>query len=450
MKLKKAVLKAVTKFPAYKVLPPGGLRTYAALKYHSDRKNAQELAEYIDSIGGVPTRYYSVAIVATRSVFLAGADDAARDALTSLIDRFPEHVEPRCMYSEFLSFHGDYDEALQYAREARLLQPSFPRSLVREVQTAYAALDKSEADDIACAAIARMPRNSSVLWAVAKTCDDEAQYRQMLASWEEATEKEEDLLHAVRQLAHAAGRVGLIEEAMELYRKAMRIILSGATSPKLSAPTKLAGRGAWSAISDLHDVLSKADIPHFFAAGTALGLVREGRPLSADGDIDLGVFQDDFDRDRIAKIFADHPRFEIVHHPRTDKVGLRHRGGSPIDIFPFYEDDGNYYHDGVFVRWKNSPFSIDSITASGVELPVPSDQEKYLTENYGDWRTPYSGFDAFIEADAPNVEVTDRFNQRLHFIRRGYRCLTEGDLAGVQRELNDADETDLASAMTGG
>ncbi|QSB04805.1 hypothetical protein [Natronoglycomyces albus] len=449
MKLKQVVARAVTKLPAYKVLPPGGLRTYAALKYQSERLTAQEMADYIDSIGGVPLRYYSVAMSATRSMFLAGADEAAREALLQLIDRFPEHVEPRCLYSEFLGYHGDYQKSLELARQARMLQPSSARALAREVQAAYQALDIAQADEVAVAAVGRMPRNNTVVGAAARMSHTPEQYKRIYAAWEHATTEPGDLLRTIRPLATAAARAGLTEQAIETYRSGIRLVLDGHIPPKLSPPVKLGGRGAWSAIIDLHETLSKAGVPHFFAAGTALGLVREGRPLSADGDIDLGVFEADYDRDKLSEIFRAHPRFEIVTHPLTEKVGLRHRGGSPIDIFRFYEEDGSYFHDGVFVRWRNSAFDIDTIRAQGTDLPIPSDHETYLTENYGDWRTPYPGFDAFIGADAPNVETTDPVYLRLHFLRRAYRCLVEGDMVGARDELTMAEEDELARSVGG-
>ena len=91
--------------------------------------------------------------------------------------------------------------------------------------------------------------------------------------------------------------------------------------------------GAWGAIADLREVFDGAGLPFFFAAGTALGLVREGRPLSADADIDVGVNEADWDRDALIEIFTRHPRFELDLHPLTSRVSLRHRGGSPIDVF---------------------------------------------------------------------------------------------------------------------
>src|SRR5690606_10049917 len=195
-------------------------------------------------------------------------------------------------------------------------------------------------------------------------------------------------------------------------------------------------------IRDLRRVLDRARIPFFFAAGTALGLVREGRPLGADGDIDVGIFDADWDRNALIDLFTADPMFDLDLHPQTEKVGLRHRGGAPVDIFRFYEKDGRIWHDGVFVRWHNSPFQVRRRRVGGMDLPLPADVDRYLTENYGDWRVPRPRFDAFT--DAPNVEITWPEYHRVHLLRRAYHRLAVGDRSGAVRELRRAGEDALA------
>ena len=122
------------------------------------------------------------------------------------------------------------------------------------------------------------------------------------------------------------------------------------------------------------------------------------------------------------ELFTRDPRFDLDLHPQTQKVGLRHRGGAPIDIFRFYREGDVIWHDGVFVRWRNSPFTVARRDVGGQALPLPADPERYLTENYGDWRTPDPQFDAFTD-DAPNLEVTWPEYQRMHLLRRAYERL---------------------------
>src|SRR6185436_17431193 len=89
-------------------------------------------------------------------------------------------------------------------------------------------------------------------------------------------------------------------------------------TPALSN-TRLGGLGASAAIDDLCRVFDSAGVPFFFAAGTALGLVREGRPLGDDGDIDVGVLAEDWNRDVLVDAFTRDPRFDLDLHPLSGK-----------------------------------------------------------------------------------------------------------------------------------
>ncbi|GAB3993055.1 hypothetical protein GCM10029992_03720 [Glycomyces albus] len=230
---------------------------------------------------------------------------------------------------------------------------------------------------------------------------------------------------------------------MELYREAIRSAAVDLSAlPRPASGGTLVGKSAWKAVLDLRRAFDEVGVPYFFAAGTALGFVRQDGPLSADGDIDLGVFDGDFDRERLVEHFDADSAFELDLHPRSRKIGLRHRAGAPIDIFPFYRDGDHVYHDGVFVRWRNSPFAVEQRLVRGVELPVPAPVYEYLTENYGDWRTPNSDFDAFTD-DAPNVEVTWKDYLRLHHMRRAYTALSSGERDKATADLSVAGETGL-------
>ncbi|HZE38950.1 MAG TPA: LicD family protein [Stackebrandtia sp.] len=424
------------------------MRTYAALKYLSENSSQDEITKFIRGSGGIPTRHLSVALVAARAVFRAGADDLLTDTLSTLDGRFPESPGLQEVHSDFHAYYGRYDEALRAARAGRMLQPSHAGCVARMVTYGYRVLDQADADAVAVDAIRRFPRTGQVLWAVAKLCDTAEQYRRLRAAWDSLPHEPEDLLKAVRQLATAAARAGEVDDASRLYLDAIELLRSG---HRLDAPivdSNLEGKSPWGAFEDLHEALTSAGIPYFIAAGTVLGLVRQGRPLSHDNDIDVGIREEDFDLDALVALFSKHPRFDFdVVHPHTKKLGLVHRGGSPIDIFRFYRDGDKMYHDAVFVRWANSPFEVKTREISGLHLPLPADPDTYLTENYGDWRTPNPKFDAFIEQDAPNVETTWPEYLRFHLIRRAFKKLGNGDREGSAEELRRAGEDSIASAL---
>jgi hypothetical protein len=113
-----------------------------------------------------------------------------------------------------------------------------------------------------------------------------------------------------------------------------------------------------------------------------------------------------------------------------------------VDIFRYYPDGEKVWHDGVFVRWGNTPFQTGRTTIGGNDLPLPLDTDRYLTENYGDWRTPNPAFDAFTD-DAPNVEVTWPEYRRLHHLRRAFHRVSNGDPDGARLDLMLAEESAL-------
>jgi hypothetical protein len=439
--LKQTGVRLLARRPVYRLLPPGAFRACAALLYHAEHSSPDTIAGLVRSMDGIPVRYLTPAVIAARAAFRAGQDDLVETTLDALERRYPESVPPALLRADLRTYQGDAEAALRSARRAQLLRPSAVGAAARVVRLGYRVLDPGEADHAAAAAVRRFPRTGEVLWAAAKACRSPEQYTRLTSAWRQAATGPTDLLRAVRPLALAAARSGDVAEAVDLYRRAITLLgTDGGARPVTE--TTLAGRGAWSAIEDLVRAFDGAGIPFFFAAGTALGLVREGRPLSADSDIDLGILADDWDRDALVEVFTRHPHFDLDPHPQTQKVGVRHRGGSPIDVFRFYPEGGRVWHDGVFVRWHNSPFDVTRREVRSLAVPLPADTDRYLNENYGDWRTPNPAFDAFTE-DAPNLEVTWPEYQRLHLFRRAFKKAAAGDAAGARRELARAGETEL-------
>jgi hypothetical protein len=437
--LKQAAIRVLSRHPVYRAFPPGTLRTSATLLYLGERTGADVLD--VRKLGRIPTRYLKPATIAAHTAFRSGQDDLVETTLLALEGGFPEAPDVHILWCDLHTFNGRYEEALHSAQRARLLSPTTVSAVARVARLSYRAVPAAEADQIAATAAGRFPRNNEVLWAVCKACQTPDQYERILAVWRAAA-RPVDLLRAVRPLALAAARTGQVDAAIGLYRDALALAWDKGKPLRKVSPARLEGRGAWSAIVDLARALDGARVPFFFAAGTALGLVREGRPLGADSDIDVGIWQADWDRDALIDLFTRHPKFDLDLHPRSQKVSLRHRGGSPVDVFRYYPDGEKVWHDGVFVRWGNTPFQTGRTTIGGNDLPLPLDTDRYLTENYGDWRTPNPAFDAFTD-DAPNVEVTWPEYRRLHHLRRAFHRVSNGDPDGARRDLMLAEESAL-------
>jgi hypothetical protein len=385
----------------------------------------------------------ATAALVARAAFRTARDGILEAALDRLARRDPPPTAAQVLRADLWTFQGRYGDALWAAESAALADPSSAAAAARVVRLSYQVRERADADRIAVAAVERFPLAPDVVWQAALACRTPAQYGRLHSAWQAQATDPPDLPKVVRQWAVAAVRAGEVDAAAGLYRQAVRVLLASPGPVPPAAVTRLAGLGAGQAIRDLCDALDRAGVPFFFAAGTALGLIREGRPLGADGDIDVGVYDADWDRDGLIDVFTRDPRFDLDLHPQSQKVGLRHRGGSPVDIFRFYEQDGRVWHDGVFVRWHNSPFGVVRRQIGGLSVPLPENAERYLTECYGDWRTPVPAFDAFTD-DAPNLEVTWPEYQRVHLLRRAYERLAGGDREAARRELERAGERDLA------
>lgn len=435
VRAKQAAVRVVASRPVYRWLPPGGLRTYAALKYHGEQSGQEAVVAYLRDCRDIPTRPLPTALVAAKALFRAGQDDLLEQALTGLERRYPGAAAVKLLRADLLAYQGDYERAVACAELADQLRPS-PASIARVVKYGYRVWPTELADQAAVDAVRRHPRSAEALWPVAVNCATPEQYDRVAQAWQERSDPAPaDLLPVVRQLATAASRAGRLDAAADWYRQGIELLRQGGQSAATLTVTTLAGLGGRRALEDLCRVLDGAGVPFFFAAGTALGLIREGRLLGADHDIDVGVFDRDWDRPALIRLFRQDPAFDLDEHPQSRKVGLRHRGGAPIDIFPFYEQDGRVWHDGVFVRWWNTPFTVERREVAGLSLPLPADPERYLAENYGpDWRTPQPGFDAFTD-DAPNLDVTWPEYQRVHLLRRAYQAMAAGDRAGAEERL---------------
>lgn len=162
----------------------------------------------------------------------------------------------------------------------------------------------------------------------------------------------------------------------------------------------------------------------FVISGTFLGLIREKGFLTHDYDIDLGVFEDQIDIEatiatvKACKTFVlkkyDHHTSPIFA-PKTVATNpdvpyilkLVHVTGIHIDLFIHYHDTstdpGCDWHGSSLHRWENSAFELISYQFYDHTVLGPADADRYLTENYGDWRTPVTDFNC--TTDTPNLTL---------------------------------------------
>lgn len=446
-RVKRAALGMFTRVPLYAVFPDGRYRDYLAVQY-LNRVGKDQIPGYLSRTGRMPTLRYSTMAMALDALQEAGESEATRSAAEQVLAANPEKPEPYLALSDIATREGRYVEALAAARKAWLLNPKSSRAAASVVRLGYITGQEEQGDLDAIVALRRFPKNRGLLWLACKYCRTREQLLRIIDVARPSSAKPKVISGLVRPLAAAALRARCLDVAKELYLEACVIELGGEGLGTPVAAKSLEGKGGRRVLQSLREVLDAEGVPFFFAAGTALGLVRNGAPLDHDNDIDVGIFESHWDREQLVRLFTEHPDFDLDDaNPDSPKVGIVHREGASIDLFKFYREGDAVFHDAIFVRWKNKPFTIEQrVLAQGDVVYLPSDVDNYLTENYGDWRTPNKGFDAFV--DGPNVEVTWPEYMVVHRARRAYGLIRAANLMAARREL-EAIRDALPSSVSG-
>ena len=166
-----------------------------------------------------------------------------------------------------------------------------------------------------------------------------------------------------------------------------------------------------SAIADLFDALSGLNCQLILMAGTLLGYCRSGGILVFDKDVDFAVINSTPEsREAIAERLKQHPAFELAL-VEDENVGFKHLMSTlAIDIFYLDSCDQNLIQTvrlpyGPVVKLSFSNFSLKPIEFLGQKFYIPTEPEKMLEENYGDWKTEDRYFQTLVEA--PNLLHAD-------------------------------------------
>lgn len=245
---------------------------------------------------------------------------------------------------------------------------------------------------------------------------------------------------------HAANIHSLLEqgntadtEIQEFYKVADQLI--GVADSSLSDDSKetdiranelyFSEADAIAALQDIAALLPLQNWPWYVISGTFLGLHREGGFLPHDYDIDLGISAEDMNLEQLLETLRGGSRFSVkaldyyVEIRRTEGrqrciekwpaiVKIIHANGVRVDIFIHYTQDGCCWHGSILHRWDNAVFKLIQRELEGVTVNAPEDAELYLTENYGDWRTPIKSYDPMT--GTPNLVAPPNFISLAHFI----------------------------------
>ncbi|WP_377644004.1 hypothetical protein [Oryzobacter terrae] len=193
---------------------------------------------------------------------------------------------------------------------------------------------------------------------------------------------------------------------------------------------------AKTALADLAAALPVDEWGWYVISGTFLGIVREGGFLSHDYDIDVGVTFDPEHpevTDAMIAALGRSPRFVVkkvddaqsVVEVAPGRLAVRrslalvkliHENGINVDVFVHHRERDVLWHGSSIHQWENSVFDLADYELAGVRVLGPADADRYLTENYGDWRTPVTEFNC--TTGTPNLVITRSFRSVALFLTR--------------------------------
>ena len=245
-------------------------------------------------------------------------------------------------------------------------------------------------------------------------------------------------IHA--QLDAGARDIDSLREDFREHANTLLTLISSAhgmpSGPVADRPGDFSVQDARTALVDLAEALPVDRWRWYVISGTFLGIVREGGFLAHDYDIDIGVTYDPERPEALDDLIealrrspryvvkklddaqtvveVEPGRFAVQRAPAL--VKLIHENGINVDVFVHHRDGDVLWHGSSIHRWENSDFDLSEYSLAGVSVLGPADADRYLTENYGDWRTPVTQFNC--TTGTPNLVITRSFRSVALFLTR--------------------------------
>jgi len=200
-----------------------------------------------------------------------------------------------------------------------------------------------------------------------------------------------------------------IEEITKLINACTKDSLTMNPESSLNKPVHFDLNAAKETLSHVNKLLISKNLKPFLISGTLLGYARNNDLLPHDKDIDLGIigWEDQFTIAQ-ALLQSGHYKFDLSQLTGKNRFLISAndlRTGIAIDFFLFHEKQDHFIHGidfdvGFTQNYKFSKFEPKSVNFLNEEFFVPSDIDKNLTENYGDWKTPDVNYVVTIESPA--------------------------------------------------
>lgn len=180
--------------------------------------------------------------------------------------------------------------------------------------------------------------------------------------------------------------------------------------------------------------LLENEVLFYFDAGTLLGIIREGKLLKHDCDIDIAV--QGFDQKevmRVRQLFLSN-NFKLERSFSIEGIGIVEDAFSILnfrfDVFYIQRENEKEYYYAMYrnpqlandpdIRKRNviklsfTPIlAVKKVDLEGVFVNVPENPELYLQERYGEnWRIPDKYFEFW---NSPSAEKTELIGMRYDY-----------------------------------
>ncbi|HGY0991205.1 TPA: tetratricopeptide repeat protein [Aeromonas salmonicida subsp. pectinolytica] len=331
--------------------------------------------------------------------YLYGNYDRARDHLARVLDGSPYHADATYLLCSINEIEGYKDAAWE--------------SIIRLAQNSY-----------------RLKT-----WLImANMVNEERDFELLLREWNRAislNRVERYHLEVNGYISTGALRAGLYGHAIKIWEDLLEQLKnSNSISRNKLSPPNFSRVRAEQALLEIKHLLDKNKIEFFLVSGTLLGCVREGRILSHDKDVDIGVW-DDLSRDVLISAFRTSGLFYLQASRSEHVIRVKHVNGTAIDVFIHYRQPNDYWHGGVKLKWSNTPFIIIPHPFLGAVFNIPKNYDLYLKENYGNWRIPIKKYDSSIDTSNSTIINTDELIVSI------YRKLVEAILENEDHSVNE-------------
>lgn len=184
-------------------------------------------------------------------------------------------------------------------------------------------------------------------------------------------------------------------------------LLKSDAYPFLNASTL---KFAESCLQELVELFNENNINYYLDYGTLLGIVRDGRLIEWDDDIDFKILSSDVNQ--VQKLMDEYSNLLSVKNDVIIEKAIYKKSNRDInsmcytisekgkeenvksvgiDFFIMYYKE-NAVYQGDYVFPSHFFRSKEMIDWNGISVRVPNDTLKYLTHIYGDWEVPKKFF----------------------------------------------------------